>query len=505
MDLLRRIDFLSFKPTLLVRNQDRYQNLFGGIISLTIILLSIVCAIYFGLELFYKSVPNVIVSKKTFTSEEVGPYLVGDKEFSLYVGIQHRDTSYYIDKTVFQVSAQEIIHTVKGETITKELNIGQCDKLQKFSEAPESYWVLPWNNFFCITANSTSLYGSWGSGQTSSLMINVDKCTNSSQSSVICRPQEEIDQFIQGGYVGVVMKTNDVYMEDYENPFHTTLFINFNLINAIASVEYNIALYPMEVESDNGFILPSKIKEKRYYSEFARTFYNLANSGRIFSLTAGGYNSGLIYKRTYIKFQDLLTKIGGLIKMLMIIGTYIVVPLTTFLFRRYTWEEICSKSITIPSKIPPYQDDKSLSMNISKKETPKIGNFFEHQTRTPSDPMIGNSIMEVLKIKTDKTNFSLLIKEKLIIKRPDFFWRLLLKYQKKSFSKAFISIDAIIKKYLSAETVIEQLLKGELLRKNLNSEDFNWAQLIIDICNTNKQTSYKNKFVKGKKDELEEI
>jgi hypothetical protein len=218
MQLLQKIDFLSYKPTLFINSHERYRNIFGGIISIIIILLSLLCLIYFGLDLFLKSVPNVIISKKSFENIEVGPYPLSDKNYSIFTGILTPDQSeYYIDESIYKIWAQEL--SFDGKTlITKNLTLGPCSELYDTKQSPAIDWVLPWEKFHCIQSNNSIISGSWGSGPTTLMKMYVDKCVNSTESPIICKPDKEIDKLIQGGYITTLIKTYEFFPENYLQP-----------------------------------------------------------------------------------------------------------------------------------------------------------------------------------------------------------------------------------------------------------------------------------------------
>lgn len=58
------IDYLEKKEKLKIYSKSRYQSVFGGVISLITILLSLSMAIYLSLEILFKREPNLISSRK---------------------------------------------------------------------------------------------------------------------------------------------------------------------------------------------------------------------------------------------------------------------------------------------------------------------------------------------------------------------------------------------------------------------------------------------------------
>jgi hypothetical protein len=466
MHHLSNIDFLSYKPNLLVKSKERYKNLFGGVVSILVVFASLACFIYFSMDLFYKTSPNIISSKKLYNNEEVGPYVVSDKNFSIYMGVQFANYSYYMDNRVYNIWAEEII-SFNGSQINRNLSMGPCSTLYDNSKPSVSSWALPWENFHCIESNNSSISGSWGSGPIHLINIYVDKCVNSTINNNHCRPLNEIDRLLQGGYVGILISNYDFYPEDYYFPLQELLQMNYFKLNAYSAIEYVIEITPMEIESDNGFILPSKVRETHFLSEFTKVIYNLDSGGRVFSANFMGYNYGTIHKRFYIKFQDLLTKAGGLIKMVTLIGSYIVSPISTIIFRLDLWNDINyrgNEKKNISSPLP----DKSATSSLRKQFQREPSKTIQHNNFTkiiPKQNIQKNA--QLFKLQDNNNGGSL-------------FQKFLSKFMKKKAFSKYMVIEDITKRCLSVEYIVKQLLKFELFVNQNSLDEDSYSKIMTD-------------------------
>ena len=174
------------------------------------------------------------------------------------------------------------------------------------------------------------------------LAIYNNKCENSTENSNHCRPPQEIDSIVQGGYY-LIMKSNYyVTADDYKTPLKREIDESFNVMNSGISVELNYNVKPLNLNSDDGFIS----QNLKYYSGFEWTvdyFYHMEKSNNILKFGFGGWSSGDSYFRVYSKFQEALAQVGALVKTLSPVTNIIV----KFISRKYFYLDSFFKTLNL--------------------------------------------------------------------------------------------------------------------------------------------------------------
>lgn len=347
-NLLSKCDFMGFSPNLFIHSEDSYKSPLTGLLSIIIAIVSILCTGYFGLELLQKKIPTVLVASDLY--EDFGPLPMSNKGYLFLFAMEFKNYTYYSDPTIFQVTAYSEVATnylnsTTGQVETKysgkNLKMDLCSKFYTDDDIVEKNMKLPLEKFYCLEPGQFNVTGFWASkGPYSYVRINFDKCRNSTESNITCRPTEEIEELVQGGYISIKFSNTDVDQINFENPINRVLYDDYNLLNSGSSLEYAIQIQKLYFQSDNGLVL----QDKKYYegvNNDIKIFTKIAKTEKIFSAVFQGSPTGKTYKRSYTKFQNVMTEIGGFIKFVMIIGNFLSFTFSENLFfANYVYDKI---------------------------------------------------------------------------------------------------------------------------------------------------------------------
>jgi hypothetical protein len=327
--IIRSIDFFGVKPKFTIDNSNKYKTIIGGILSILIAILIFTGFFHFGRELVDKINPTVISS--AFYQPNPDEYALNEDNFGFFIGIQNSNFEYYIDPTYVSLSMNYVIFTRKitnGEVewnpTSRDLKPEPCQLGKHFPKFQKEFSGLPLSDLFCANPDeikNVSLAGNWGEDNFNYISIQVTPCKNSTESDIICRTKDEIQTYLSGGFF--VVNHVDTLFEPkvYENPrkyfrknFYTTMSnkyykeITFNFKN----VEYN---------TDQGFLMEDVKQEYFLQSDNIRELYDFRSdvSGTILDCVFRMSNQKDIYNRQYIKIQDVIAKVGGLVKALLLI------------------------------------------------------------------------------------------------------------------------------------------------------------------------------------------
>jgi hypothetical protein len=161
--------------------------------------------------------------------------------------------------------------------------------------------------FYCIKPDTAQIQGFWGANNFKSIKINIDKCQNTT-TRTDCKPHEDIDKIIQNGYMSVFVSDN--YLDPKNNTYYIVPYF-YNIFQSISSqngVNMFITLENIQFYDDKGIIFNDYQLTETHKVLEVRPMYSFGETKRVAQL------------KNYSKAQDLLTKIGGLIKGLTLIG-----------------------------------------------------------------------------------------------------------------------------------------------------------------------------------------
>src|SRR5690349_359549 len=100
--LIVKCDFIGFQPSLQVEEQQIFKSTFTGIVSILITIVSILCAGYFGSELFTKTTPTVLVTTEMLA--DMSPVNISASNYNMMFGFEDENYIYYHDPTVIEAT-----------------------------------------------------------------------------------------------------------------------------------------------------------------------------------------------------------------------------------------------------------------------------------------------------------------------------------------------------------------------------------------------------------------
>lgn len=339
---LRDIDFISKEENLRIDKKNRYENVIGGILSLLIFLFSVLITIYFSIEMFFTKDPSVVMSKGPETDSH--NYTITKDNIQFFISLEYSNATYYIDESVYNVYAKftEIFFVREdGKTVqkfrTKEIKVKKCTDFYSQEEILRRNLKMPIQYFYCMDGLKDQIEekdnekdkekaepqigGIWGAKYFSKVEIFVKKCNNETNtSSQPCKSNDEIDSIIENGIVSMYTTNHFIDNRDYNSPIKTTLKNNFDRLSNRFKMNYIITYSTNFYNNDLGWIFPSIYVTKFPTIEDFKISQLFGDKENIIQIQLQNSPIKYIYRRSYIKIQDILTKIGGCIKALLLMG-----------------------------------------------------------------------------------------------------------------------------------------------------------------------------------------
>jgi len=327
--IIRSIDFFGIKPKIMIDKSYKHKTLLGGIITIFISILILLGFIHFGRELIDKINPTVISSG--FYQSNPDEYILKPDNFNFFIGIQNKNSEYYVDPSLVKLDAKYISFTRKiidgkidWTPVERSLNMEPCVLERHFQDFKQEFTGLPLSDLYCLNPNdykNISLAGSWGEDLFNLLAFHVSPCKNSTESNIICKSSEEIQKTLAGGFF-VVNHIDTIFEpKNFKNPrkyfrrnYYTTMSNSY-------FKELNFYFKNIEYNTDQGFLMEDIKSEKYMQSDNIKELYDFRSvvSGDILQCNFRLSNQKDVYNRKYSKIQDVIAQVGGLVKAILII------------------------------------------------------------------------------------------------------------------------------------------------------------------------------------------
>lgn len=325
--MIRKTDYFGVEPKFNTNKNDKYKTTLGGMITIFIFLLIIAAFAFFARELSARENPTVVSS----TLYEMNPdEFVLDDNFAFFVGIQNRRAQYYLDPSIVGVRIEYITYNLINDGVNVDwkrssrfLNAEPCELQKHFYNFTDLFTNLPLSNLYClnpIDGKNLSLAGAWMEEKLNMIKIDVRPCKNSTDSVTICKPKEEIDQILSGGYF--VINHIDTLFEpknfDYPSKYFRRNF--FTTMSNKFFKDLTVYFHNVDYFTDHG-IFTEDLKKKQYlqYDEMKELYDFRESTDVILTCILRMSNMKYILNRKYLKIQDVIAQVGGIANALILV------------------------------------------------------------------------------------------------------------------------------------------------------------------------------------------
>jgi len=280
------IDYLEKKEKLKIYSKSRYQSVFGGVISLITILLSLSMAIYLSLEILFKREPNLISSRKILN--ELWNYSISKKGIYFFIALEFPNTTYYSDDSIFSVSGSQLEVIFQEDNsqifslVDKKFELKKCDQIFTVEEFRSYNLNIPIQHFYC-PPEGLKIGGIWGNKFYNSIKISFNKCLNSTHTSINknCRSLNEINRYINQGIVSIFFTDHILDYQNVENPIKKYFKNTFDRISDKNAISYLVSYQKLLFLDDLGLIFDNSktIEIPKLYE--IKTTYNFGEDNLI--------------------------------------------------------------------------------------------------------------------------------------------------------------------------------------------------------------------------------
>lgn len=333
--LITFADILSNKPELRSSEQYlRFKTVYGGTLTILIVMLIIAASISFGLDLLQRKnstiTYNLLPADET-NRAEVGdfPYMVALLDNGLKL-LPEEDRWYsFLSETWDFYPQNSTDGTIQMALTRKKILTERCNIDKHFGKYRELFKDVPYlNHHYCLVpGQNVTTYGLYGSTKPNNFIDHwISTCVNNTAlNKTDCYSREQSKARLVNTYISYVFLDTAIDHNDVENP--TKVVLRSEILPVSSSIYKRIFFYlrTISYKTDYGFIFQDIKEELIFQVSDSKENVDLRPEGTVpgsfalISVLMDKYNN--FYFRKYYKGQNFLADMGGIIKGLMIIGT----------------------------------------------------------------------------------------------------------------------------------------------------------------------------------------
>ena len=336
--LFKQIDIFGISPLFTIRGRATFQTQIGSFLTIICVMLIVIYISIFFNEMINHKSPNI--QSTIYYDETPSEIQLKKKNFIFIFGLKTKDNINFIDERIYNVEGNQIKINLSDKDVNNyendSLNIIKCSEY-KFELSNEIFKKLPLDNLYCID-NDLNLKGEYMSKFWNYVRLNFSKCQNLTENQNFCKSDKEINEILNGGYIEIYIPDYNFEPIKYNDPYN--IYIR-NLYKSF-SIKYfeDIFLYfkLVEIITDSGFFFENKKKINITSYDYIQNDIDFRDYNHFLSISVRVSSKREIYERSYIKLQTIFSNVGGMLKILLLIGEYIVYFIRMTLYKNYILE-----------------------------------------------------------------------------------------------------------------------------------------------------------------------
>lgn len=321
-------DIFAKKLGLYHNGKEKIGSFFGFLLTMIYIIVSLAIFTYYTISIIKRE--ELQVRDSTEYSKET-PYMNLNNSNLLYFafGVENSvNASRFVDETIYRARAvfyygEKNSGGAFEQKEYRDLKIEKC-KMEKFGEEYQHLFTKgEFDDSYCVDNFDLALTGGFLYNKFSCIRILLYPCVNKTENNNHCKPQEEIDKVLAGGYFSVLLKDIGLNPTNYSFPilptiqdFYTTISKDF-----FRDVIFNYEI--TEVQSDYGifyeekkterYLKFDKVKESFYLRDDKNYYYKGKNMCKIEIRLSDNIH---VQRRSYKKMSNVFSTTGGYMQVL---------------------------------------------------------------------------------------------------------------------------------------------------------------------------------------------
>lgn len=382
------------------------------------------------------------------------------------------------------------------------------------------------NDLYCFkNYGEIKLKGTWDSDNFQDIKINIRPCKNSTDNNS-CKSSEIITERLEGGYLVMHFTSNQQEIKNFKEPLKQIFVQEFEKTSLKTAAQKIFYFGSIKIESDIGIFGENMIyKEAPAFISSKLSYYSNDYNPYFFRLNLRLDYSNKTTSRRYDNILDVLSKMGGLLRILTIIATIFLKPfLEAALLQRvsndtFDYQEMFNNECDddnnriLPKKIKltlwEYVQSKIRKKEKLKKTTKILLKCIKIMKKNIDITFLINKMFDVEKIKLILNNSDLEIlkdqKPKIILDHKKFKKTVFRNELEKNFQKQFfIVVDSQNLHETNSLPLNKNKIQDQTNNNNNNNDNNDKKNVEMAFKNLNLRQTFSDKEINLFPDDLEE-
>ena len=345
---MKKFDLYGYSVPINTLGQEKYTTWFGFSLTIISIIIVLVCSFLFGQDLFFKTNPRIINSEEFPNISD--PIFVNSANLSIawryedFYGADLPDELRFVWPTVTYLSYKRDesgLPILQHEIYSEPKPCSQTRAVENLT-LPQGFLY----KFLCVDfedikrqggfETDVPLYGDWDEDSIYYLLIQNNSCKFNYQTKSFynCITYEEADRrnkLLPKQNIYVLLPRLNLRPSSFEEPINLYVEPSFTELNPIGSNHDDLKYSKVTIESDVGWIFTDlknlftieKTQHKSLYTFLSADSFAAETGVSLFSQSFMFNRKQLLYKRSYMKVQELAANIGGIFKFVSQIFTVV--------------------------------------------------------------------------------------------------------------------------------------------------------------------------------------
>ena len=359
-NLILSLDIFYLTPKFFISEKEKFRTIIGAIFSL-FTLTSIICLSgYFLYQVFARTEVTVIGNNSYETKFSLNhtnlPFMFGLFDL-LGNPMNYTSEVYYFDARYIKSETSEDFNE-KGEKYLKNsiksIPLELCDINKHFGNYTSYFKNIPnLNSWYCLIPNKNNLtiFGKQGGIDGSSIFeINLFKCKNTTKNKNRCIDKESINNIVENSFLTLGFLDFDIDHNNVYEPNRLNIKTQAQRLSSTLSRRYAMKKSNVKYVSDLGIFLESYVTKEFFIHESTDIGYDIFTendsrgsqfAGIVIMLSGKTYE----FSRNYTKIQNCLANIGGIIKGILTVVSFILSFITDKIFYTEFVNKICLNNL----------------------------------------------------------------------------------------------------------------------------------------------------------------
>ena len=366
------LDSFGVTMSFYVKGYRDYRSHLGGLVTIIIYFVTVICIFIFARKLLIKSNPTVNTASAVYPHPKK-IYYPDDFFFMFSVSVESIP---FIDEKIYRpVGFIRYKGNGTEEVLKQNISLDICSNV--FNESYKYYDSIKHLNlskFYCISLEKNLNNGiekedlfineCWGHDGFQMFQVKVYNCQAIAENESECASFDEIRTKLESPIISYYYLNNYIDTNNYKNPYVPGLQESFYYVSYKKFISATEFLKHVQIISDNGLLFNKEENNSDItFDSMVEYFETDQQDGKIFTMSIQQTNKIDYYTRSYYKIQDLGAEIGAIYGALHIVFS--------LLFQLYNYSKLFNNIINSFFLInedfrPLYRENKAFA-NLKKK------------------------------------------------------------------------------------------------------------------------------------------